>query len=131
MQSGYLEPPIRMGKKDFLIVLPFGENLPLDSFYQAYGSSFWTCKIWKFRSHRACQNYVCGRNSRRGCFLANEHTAPLEVRRRLRAAVGLLLSCRALSGKSRWERLFGQDLSIKADRLAGLYLCSSVKGLKA
>ncbi|KAM1553398.1 hypothetical protein ACFXTH_006132 [Malus domestica] len=41
-------------------------------------------------------------------FLANEHTAPLEVRRRLRAAVGLLLSCRALSGKSRRARLFGQ-----------------------
>ncbi|KAM1169231.1 hypothetical protein ACFX19_031579 [Malus domestica] len=34
-------------------------------------------------------------------FLANEHTASLGDRRRLRAAVGLLLSCRVLSGKSR------------------------------
>ncbi|KAM1174708.1 hypothetical protein FF1_027239 [Malus domestica] len=46
-------------------------------------------------------------------FLADEHTAPLGDWRRLRAAVGLLLSCRALSGKSRRARtrraiLFGQ-----------------------
>ncbi|KAM2066610.1 hypothetical protein COP2_044333 [Malus domestica] len=46
-------------------------------------------------------------------FLANEHTAPLGGWRRLRAAVGLLLSYRDLSGRSRRasldrERLFGQ-----------------------
>ncbi|KAM2075017.1 hypothetical protein EV2_039053 [Malus domestica] len=49
-------------------------------------------------------------------FLANEHTAPLGDWRRLRAAVGLLLSCRALSGKSRRARLVGQDSSGKALR---------------
>ncbi|KAM2075016.1 hypothetical protein EV2_039052 [Malus domestica] len=49
-------------------------------------------------------------------FLANEHTAPLGDWRRLRAAVGLLLSCRALSGKSCRARLVGQDSSGKALR---------------
>ncbi|KAM2531098.1 hypothetical protein PS1_028882 [Malus domestica] len=36
--------------------------------------------------------------------------------RRLRAAVGLLLHCRALSGKARRARLIGQDSSGKAGR---------------
>ncbi|KAM0997769.1 hypothetical protein ACFX2C_007618 [Malus domestica] len=54
-------------------------------------------------------------------FLANEHTAPLGGWRRLRAAVGLLLSYRALSGKFRRAsldraRLFRQDSSGNAER---------------
>ncbi|KAM1315717.1 hypothetical protein ACFX2F_019449 [Malus domestica] len=55
------------------------------------------------------------RNFRRGCLLADEHTAPLEVGVGLRAAVGFLLRCRALSGKSHRARLFGQGSSGKAE----------------
>ncbi|KAM1805192.1 hypothetical protein ACFX12_030971 [Malus domestica] len=40
------------------------------------------------------------------------HSSP-EGWRRLRAAVGLLLHCRALSGKARRARLIGQDSSGK------------------
>ncbi|KAM1597278.1 hypothetical protein ACFX1Z_032198 [Malus domestica] len=49
MKMGFPGPPVLMGKKDFLIDLPFvakvEKNRPSYSFCKVYGFSFWTCKI--------------------------------------------------------------------------------------
>ena len=103
-----------MGRKGFLIDLPFVEDLPSDSFCQVDGFSFWTCKIKKFMIPQGMPKLCSRQEFPSGMFPGRRaHSSPRGWRR-LRAAVGLLLHCRALSGKSRRASLVGQDSSGKA-----------------
>ncbi|KAM1010955.1 hypothetical protein ACFX13_047108 [Malus domestica] len=116
MRLGFLGPLVLMGRKGFLIDLLFVEDLPSDSFCQVDGFSFWTCKIKKFVIPPGVPKLCSRQEFPSGMFPGRRaHSSPGGWRR-LRAAVGLLLHCRALSGKSRQARLFRQGSSGKAER---------------
>ncbi|KAM2376738.1 hypothetical protein ACFX1X_043442 [Malus domestica] len=120
MQSGYLEPPVQMGKKDFLIVLPFGEDLPLDSFYQVYGSSFGHARSGSLNpTGRAKTMFVAGISVGDVSWPTSTHLpwrlAPVEGCC-LASASFLGVVWQVSSGKSRRARLFGQGSSGRAER---------------
>ncbi|KAM2170736.1 hypothetical protein ACFX1R_035902 [Malus domestica] len=103
MRLGFLGPLVLMGRKGFLIDLPFVEDLHSDS--------FWTCKIKKFVIPPGVPKLCSRQEFPSGMFPGRRaHSSPGGWHR-LRAAVGLLLQCRALSGKSSRASLVGQDSS--------------------
>ncbi|KAM2954147.1 hypothetical protein FF1_032467 [Malus domestica] len=108
MRLGFLGPLVLMGKKDLLIdpllVGKKGERNPLSG------------KITKCIVPLGVPKLCSRQEFPSGMFPGRRaHSSPGGWRR-LRAAVGLLLHCRALSGKSRRARLFGQGSSGKAER---------------
>ncbi|KAM1281782.1 hypothetical protein ACFX2H_022214 [Malus domestica] len=121
MKLGFLGPLVLMGKKDLLIDLPFvGEkverNPHSDSFYQFCGFSFWINKIKRCMVPPSVPKLCSCQEFPSGTFPGRRaHSSPRGWRR-LRAAVGLLLHCWALSGKARRARLIGQDSSGTACR---------------
>ncbi|KAM1440334.1 hypothetical protein ACFXTO_008593 [Malus domestica] len=101
MKLGFLGPLVLMGKKDLLIDLPFvgekGERNPLSG---KITKCIVPPNVPKLCS---CQEFPSGTFPGRGA-----HSFPGGWRR-LRAAVRLLLYCRALSGKASRARLEEKD----------------------
>ncbi|KAM2690964.1 hypothetical protein EV1_044064 [Malus domestica] len=116
MWLGFLGALVLMGRKGFLIDLPFVEDLPSDSFCQVDGFSFLTCKIKKLRIPPGMPKLCSRQEFPSGMFPGRRAYSSPGGWRRLRAAVRLLLHCRVLSGKSCRARLFGQGSSGKAER---------------
>ncbi|KAM1192403.1 hypothetical protein ACFX2G_012977 [Malus domestica] len=99
MKLGFPGPPVLMGKKDFLINLPFVAkvemNHPSYSFCKVYGFSSWTCEIKTNEILPGVPKLCSWLEFPSGMFPSQRAHSSLKGWRQLMLFVGLLLYWRA------------------------------------